>query len=1109
MKTENSFNQLTKKLVLLICLVFGLSQIGIAQTDYTLNSGVTGNSTTWGFVGISVGLTKIKSQYVIRAEELSALGITTGLITRIGINVASQPSINLNNFNIKIGTTTQSSLDLTYQQGLTTVYNRNPQLRTELTMGWRMFVLDTPFLWDGASNVILEICWDNGSSSGSGGTVAYHIPYPSGTNSSRYNTSSSTFNCSYVGNASATSNWRPQFRLTISPLPVENAILHNEGSTEQLVFDNFLGKFENPLFRISAPANVPSFNRFQVEINTSHDFSGTSYNQTFSGAYISNLEYDLLCDNLSPSFLPTNNTTYYVRARASHDGGTIWGGWTENLHSFTYTTDCKLDWFQTKKPQFDTDVLTNLKSNFASNDFVDLNTTIPTSFIGNSTVGSNCTGWADNRMVFTEVILTYPTVITHLNLHFSSVGTGLSARFWQGIYDASGNLVVQIAQSTPVPGWNSNPTTTNPTLPPGTYYLAFMTASTANCVTYEINVGTGTTFNNMLIYNNYAPSSFPTTVSVPGSGGTTLKYNASIGGAINTGNNLSTEINYSSFLNVTSWNEAYWNASLNGSQLNVQVLYDNAGVPTLIPNGVLAGNSVGFTSSPIDLSSLNTTTYSKLYLRANFVSNGTSPQLFSWGVSVVRPESTAPTSITGTGPICFGTNPTLTANGGTLQPGHQWGWFTGSCGGTLIGTGPSITVSPTSTTTYFVGAVTADGCPAGPCISGTVTLPTVGTTLAINNDVAVCLVNSNNFVHFYEPSGRLLASINSNGQNLGNVTMTAYVDGAPALVPACDDPTNSEYMIHVMQRHWVITPSIQPTAPVTVRLPYDDNGPSGEYQTLFSAANGNANPNDDVSGYGSIRLSKYAGPDNVNNNALDNCPATGGNGGTELFSQSSAPGLQVNTYLAGFQPTARYADYAIEGFSEFWLHGETPSPLPVTLSNFTANCQSTGVVRLDWTTESEQNALVFVVQRSTDGMNWTNRGVLQAAGNSNTAQYYSFEDENRSGELTYYRLQQSDLDGSMEVFGPLAVRCDGFGAFTVFPNPTNGSIAVTIPAQYKDNKLVFGLHNPEGKLVQSVTHDNAHSNILQLDMESLARGIYFLHVQQDGVAVETIKVVKQ
>lgn len=69
--------------------------------------------------------------------------------------------------------------------------------------------------------------------------------------------------------------------------------------------------------------------------------------------------------------------------------------------------------------------------------------------------------------------------------------------------------------------------------------------------------------------------------------------------------------------------------------------------------------------------------------------------------------------------ICNGNSSTLTVNG-TLSTGATWVWRTGSCGGTQVGTGASISVSPTATTTYFVRA--ENGICNSNCVTVTVTV---------------------------------------------------------------------------------------------------------------------------------------------------------------------------------------------------------------------------------------------------------------------------------------------------------------------------------------------------------------------------------------------------
>lgn len=54
--------------------------------------------------------------------------------------------------------------------------------------------------------------------------------------------------------------------------------------------------------------------------------------------------------------------------------------------------------------------------------------------------------------------------------------------------------------------------------------------------------------------------------------------------------------------------------------------------------------------------------------------------------------------------ICSGNSSTLTVTGGSLGTGASWKWYSGSCGGTSVGSESSVSVSPSSTTTYYVRA---------------------------------------------------------------------------------------------------------------------------------------------------------------------------------------------------------------------------------------------------------------------------------------------------------------------------------------------------------------------------------------------------------------------
>ena len=98
----------------------------------------------------------------------------------------------------------------------------------------------------------------------------------------------------------------------------------------------------------------------------------------------------------------------------------------------------------------------------------------------------------------------------------------------------------------------------------------------------------------------------------------------------------------------------------------------------------------------------------------------------------------APTSITASPlSICTGQSSTLTASGvvGTVY------WYTGSCGGTLVGTGNSINVTPATTTTYFARNF-SNGIFSVNCVSVTVTVNSTPPAPTVTGTTTICAGSS-------------------------------------------------------------------------------------------------------------------------------------------------------------------------------------------------------------------------------------------------------------------------------------------------------------------------------------------------------------------------------
>lgn len=121
--------------------------------------------------------------------------------------------------------------------------------------------------------------------------------------------------------------------------------------------------------------------------------------------------------------------------------------------------------------------------------------------------------------------------------------------------------------------------------------------------------------------------------------------------------------------------------------------------------------------------------------------------------------------------------------------------------------------------------------------------------------------------------------------------------------------------------------------------------------------------------------------------------------------------------------------------------------------------------RLQWITASEHNTDMFELQRSADGMEFQAIGQVNAAGNSHTALEYSYWDEHPQNGVNYYRLKQTDLDGSTFYSQTVSTRnlLDGIVIDGPWPNE-NGDLQLGISAA-QPGRLTFALFDLTGRSV--------------------------------------------
>lgn len=105
-----------------------------------------------------------RSQYLVRKSELNAAGVFAGKISSLAFNVLdlNGSAISYPDFSIKIGCTALTALpnanttDQPFIAGLQTVYSNANQ---PISLGWLTHHFDQTFVWDGSSNILVEVCF--------------------------------------------------------------------------------------------------------------------------------------------------------------------------------------------------------------------------------------------------------------------------------------------------------------------------------------------------------------------------------------------------------------------------------------------------------------------------------------------------------------------------------------------------------------------------------------------------------------------------------------------------------------------------------------------------------------------------------------------------------------------------------------------------------------------------------------------------------------------------------------------------------------------------------------------------------------------------------------
>jgi len=181
-------------------------------------------------------------------------------------------------------------------------------------------------------------------------------------------------------------------------------------------------------------------------------------------------------------------------------------------------------------------------------------------------------------------------------------------------------------------------------------------------------------------------------------------------------------------------------------------------------------------------------------------------------------------------------------------------------------------------------------------------------------------------------------------------------------------------------------------------------------------------------------------------------------------------------------------------FFRSWTLSNTLQPLPITLVEWDGQCEDR-VVKLTWTTASEQDNHLFTIEKSRDASEWAAIGTVPGAGNSSSMISYSFTDDGAQG-LAYYRLRQTDINGTNTVSNVIAAGCGTDNGIAIVNAWDDGDYLNLVVSSTLDAVYDLTLMDAQGKLMTTRASQviNTGSTTLRVDKRGIATGIYMVQL---------------
>jgi serine protease AprX len=205
---------------------------------------------------------------------------------------------------------------------------------------------------------------------------------------------------------------------------------------------------------------------------------------------------------------------------------------------------------------------------------------------------------------------------------------------------------------------------------------------------------------------------------------------------------------------------------------------------------------------------------------------------------------------------------------------------------------------------------------------------------------------------------------------------------------------------------------------------------------------------------------------------------------------SFPPDCTTSMWAANW-PNNVYGDGRIDA-----LAAVNAAVLPIKLKEFRGLVKENSN-QLFWITELEVNSDYFLLEKSTDGVNFSSVGKILTKGRGLGEERYDFTDKIIEKSINYYRLKQVDKDGTFEYSNIIVLKNVKTQTVKIGPNPTKGFFSVDLESE-QDDILDLKIINISGQMIKTLNVNVLQGkNYFSINLEDLPKGAYNFLIESE------------